>query len=68
MKITAWGLGKFRSVECVYEMLTGEHVFETLWTDCLQMREFAGSVTPSQVVIEISPPAGWVGDLVGSTG
>lgn len=64
MKILALDLGKFKSVACVYEAGTGEHTFETIRTEYLQVGQLVHKVKPDRVVVEISPLAGWIGDLV----
>jgi transposase len=64
MKILALDLGKFKSVACVYVAGTGEHAFETIRTEYLEVGQLVDKVKPDRVVIEISPLAGWVGDLV----
>jgi transposase len=64
MKILALDLGKFKSVACVYVAGTSEHSFETIRTEYLEVGQLVDKVKPNRVVIEISPLAGWVGDLV----
>lgn len=68
MKILALDLGKFKSVACVYVAGTAEHEFTTIRTEYLEVGNLVDSVKPDRVVIEISPLAGWVGDLVRSMG
>jgi transposase len=68
MKIVALDLGKFKSVACVYVAGTGEHSFETIRTEYLEVGQLVDKVKPDRVVIEISPLAGWVGDLVRKEG
>lgn len=64
MKILALDLGKFKSVACVYVAGSGEQAFETIRTEYLEVGQLVDKVKPDRVVIEISPLAGWVGDLV----
>ena len=64
MKILALDLGKFKSVACVYVAGTGEHSFETIRTEYFEVSQLVDKVKPDRVVIEISPLAGWVGDLI----
>jgi transposase len=64
MKILALDLGKFKSVACIYVAGTGEHSFETIRTEYFEVGQLVDQVKPDRVVIEISPLAGWVGDLI----
>ena len=66
MKILALDLGKFKSVACVYERGTDEHAFETVPTAFLELHGLLEKIRPDRVVIEISPLAGWIGDLIRS--
>jgi transposase len=68
MKILALDLGKGKSVACVFESSTGEHCFDTAPTSVETFRLMLEHHRPERVVIEISPLAGWVGDLVRSLG
>lgn len=68
MKILAMDLGKFKSVACIYDVATGEHTFETVQTEWLEVDRVVSAVHPDRVVIEISPLAGWIGDLVRAQG
>ncbi len=68
MRILALDLGKNKSVACVFEAETGEHVFQTVPTARPPLFWLLETQRPDRVVIEISPLAGWVGDLVRSAG
>jgi transposase len=68
MKILALDLGKFKSVACVYVAETGEHAFETIRTEYLEVGRVVDQAKADRVVIEISSIAGWIGDLVRSQG
>jgi len=68
MRILALDLGKFKTVACVYETAAGAHRFETIPTEYLEVGHLVDTVRPDRVVIEISPLAGWVGDLIRSQG
>src|SRR5512135_1280756 len=68
MKILALDLGKFKSVACIHVAGTGEHEFTTIQTDPIEIGRLVDTARPDRVVIEISPLAGWVADLVRSEG
>lgn len=68
MRILALDLGKSKSVGCVFESSTSEHPFDTAPTTPEAFRLMLEHYKPDRVVIEISPLAGWVGDLVRSMG
>ena len=68
MKIVALDLGKSKSVACVFDSATGEHCFDAARTTPETFRLLLEHHRPERVVIEISPLAGWVGDLVKSMG
>lgn len=68
MKILALDLGKFKSVACIYRAEDGEHEFRTIKTAYLEVGGLLGNVKPDRFVIEISPLAGWVGDLAREQG
>ena len=68
MRILAIDLGKTKSVACIYETETCEAHFQTVRTGIPAMRGLIAAWRPSRIVIEMCPPAGWVGDLVLSLG
>ena len=68
MRILALDLGKFKSVACVYDAATAEHEFRTVETLFLEIDKLIEETKPDRVVIEISPLAGWVGDLIRAKG
>jgi len=68
MKILALDLGKFKSVACIYVAGSDEQTFETIRTEYLEVFRLVEEVKPDRVVIEISPLAGWIGDLIREQG
>ena len=68
MRIVALDLGKGKSVACVFESLTGEHRFDAAPTTPEALQLMLEHYRPERVVIEISPLAGWVSDLVRGLG
>jgi transposase len=64
MRILAIDLGKAKSVACVYEAETREAQFQKIPTGGPAIRNLIASCRPDRVVIEMCPPAGWVGDLI----
>jgi transposase len=68
MCILAIDLGKSNSVACVYEMADGAHRFRTVRTTPSELEKLIDEERPERVVIEICLQAGWVGDLVRTTG
>jgi len=63
MNILAIDLGKFKSVACVYDTATGEHVFATLATRPQAIHDLVVAQAPGRVVIEVGAAAGWIRDL-----
>jgi transposase len=63
MKILAMDLGKFKSVACVFDSITSEHMFIKLSTKPQEVHDLLVTQKPDLVVIEIGPAAGWVHDL-----
>jgi len=68
MKIVALDLGKSKSVACILDSITGEHHFDASPTNPEMFRMLLETDRPERVVIEVSPLAGWVGDLVRGMG
>jgi len=64
MKILALDLGKSKTMACVYDAVTGDHVYRTIRTVPDVLQDLIGAVRPDRVVLEISSTAGWVTDLV----
>lgn len=64
MRILAIDLGKGKSVACIYSTTDRSHEFKTVSTQPLRFLGLLEATEPDRVVIEISPLAGWVGDLV----
>lgn len=68
MRILAIDLGKTNSVACVYETESCEATFQKVPTGRPAISSLLASCRPDRVVIEMCPSAGWVGDLILSTG
>ncbi|MCA9027434.1 MAG: IS110 family transposase [Planctomycetaceae bacterium] len=68
MRILAIDLGKNNRVACIYDAAGGSGEFRTFLTAADAICDLVTTVAPDRVVIEICPIAGWVGDLVSSTG
>lgn len=68
MKILALDLGKYKTVGCVYETVTGGPRFQTVATTPAALQQLIERVRPERVVIEICSIAGWVCDLVRELG
>jgi transposase len=63
MKILALDLGKFKSVACVYEQVSGEHSFLTIRTTPAEVRQLVQLTEPELLVFEVCGFAGWIHDL-----
>ena len=68
MKILALDLGKFKTVGCVYNGLSGEHRFKTSYTTATGLAQLVSEVKPDRVIIEVCNIAGWVCDLLREMG
>ena len=68
MKILAIDLGKSSSVACIYRVEGGTHEFRRLPTRAVEIGRVVDECRPDRVVIEICSLAGWVCDLLASTG
>ena len=66
--ILAIDLGKYKSVACVHDAVSGECGFTTLDTTRAELRLLIGKTQPGVVVIEACLLAGWVHDLCGELG
>jgi transposase len=66
MLILAIDLGQSKSVFCNFETTTGEVEFGRVATSRAALQKVLEQKRPERVVIEISPLAGWVYDLVQS--
>jgi transposase len=64
MKILALDLGKYKTVGCVYEALSGAHYFQASSTTPTGLAQLVKEVKPDRVVIEVCNIAGWVCDLL----
>lgn len=62
-QILAIDLGKFKSVACDYDPVTGEHDFTTLPTRPGEFHDLLTDREPGRLVIEVGSAAGWVKDL-----
>lgn len=63
MNILSIDLGKFKSVACMYESDTVDHVFRKIDTTPHAMHDLLVEVEPDRLVIEAGNQAGWVQDL-----
>ena len=61
--ILAIDLGRYKSVVCVYDAVTGATRFQALDTDCVQFQRLFSSHPGALIVIEACATAGWVHDL-----
>lgn len=68
MRILALDLGKFKSVACIYGQTDGKHEYQTIRTSFFEVTGLIDTFKPDRFVIEVSPLAGWVGDLVRERG
>lgn len=59
-------LGKFKSVGCLLDPVTGTHRFVTIPTSPADLRTLLGETAPPRLVIEACNIAGWVHDLARS--
>ena len=59
-------LGKFKSVGCLLDPLSGTHRFVTIPTSPADLRTLLGETAPDRLVIEACNIAGWVHDLARS--
>lgn len=68
MQILAIDLGKFKSVACDYDTISGEHHFTTIATTPAAIHDLLADRAPDRLVIEIGSPAGWVRDMAAAMG
>jgi transposase len=68
MKILALDLGKYKTVGCAYEAVSGKHHFQTSFTTPTGLAQLVREVKPDRVVIEVCNIAGWVCDLLRGLG
>jgi len=61
--ILALDLGKFKSVACVYEPVSGTHRFQTIATSPSAVHDLLVEAAPQRLVIEACSIAGWVADI-----
>jgi len=66
--ILALDLGKFKSVACRYDPVTGEHAFETIATTPPAVHDLLIEASPAVLVIEACSASGWISDLAESLG
>ena len=64
MNIVALDTGKFKTVACMYNSDTGQERMATIATTPQALCDLLAGESPDRVVLEISPLAGWMGDLV----
>lgn len=64
MKILTLDMGKSKSVACIYQAETGEHMYRTVVTTPVVIHDLIVGVSPDRIVIEIGPSAGWLADMV----
>ena len=68
MKILAMDIGKFKTVACEFDVHSGTSQYETIKTTPLSIRRIIARQKPDRVVFEVGSAAGWVHDIVVSTG
>jgi hypothetical protein len=66
--ILAIGLGRYKSVACVYRRATREHTFRTLDTTPEDLSRLLARHPGALVVIEACANAGWVHDRAAARG
>jgi len=66
--IVAIDLGKYKSVACVHDEVTGEFRFTSFETTRRELQRLLAKEQPAVVVIEACLLAGWVHDLCGELG
>ena len=66
--ILAIDLGKYKSVVCSHDPVTGEHRFTTLATTRAELQKLLSKEQPGVIVIEACLLAGWVHDLCAELG
>ncbi len=64
--ILALDLGKFKSVACRYDPVTGDHAFETIATTPAAVHDLLIAAAPTVLVIEACGVCGWIADLAES--
>ena len=62
MDILALGLGKYKTVFCKYDSMSGKHEFGKIKTTPQQIHELIVEMEPDRAVSEIRTAAGWVVD------
>ena len=68
MNILALDLGKYNTVFCDYNSLTGEHHFGKVKTTPQAMHDLMVEKDPQKVVLEICHIAGWIVDMARTLG
>ena len=63
MDILALDLGKYKTVFCRYDSMSGEHKFGKIKTTPQQIHDLIVEMEPDRVVLEICTSAGWVVDI-----
>jgi len=63
MDILALDLGKYKTVFCKYDSMSGEHEFGKIQTTPQQIHDLIVEMEPDRVVLEICTAAGWVVDI-----
>lgn len=66
--ILAIDLGKFRSVACGFDPLSGQHRFQTIATTPAAVHDLLVEMSPAKLVIEACSVSGWVSDLAAALG
>ena len=66
--ILSWDLGKYKSVGCVFDPVSGEAQFATVATTPADLEKHLRSVMPSRVVFETCTIAAWVSELCSRVG
>ncbi len=63
MDILALDLGKYKTMFCRYDSMSGEHEFGKIKTTPQQIHDLIVEMEPDRVVLEICTSAGWVVDI-----
>jgi transposase len=61
-------LGKYRTVFCEYDSVSGEHTFGTVKTRPQEIHDLFVAQEPQRVVLEVCSMAGWIVDITEALG
>ena len=68
MSILAMDLGKYKTVFCEYDSVSGEHTFGTVKTRPQEIHDLLAAREPERVVLEVCSTAGWIVDIAEALG